>query len=157
MLQAEVQRLLHHEARLLDQRRFADWLKLYTDDAIYWIPRQRQQSDPLNVPSIIYDDLPLMAMRVQRLMHPRVYSAMPTPHTLHIVGSIELCEHDQQQDKFRVISSQLVVESRNVQKRIFAACCEHVLRRESDALKIAVKRIDLLDCDTLQETMVVPL
>ncbi|MEM8662420.1 MAG: hypothetical protein AAGF35_16165, partial [Pseudomonadota bacterium] len=37
-MSAECAALLHFEARLLDQKRYEQWLDLYTDDAIYWIP-----------------------------------------------------------------------------------------------------------------------
>lgn len=30
--------LVHHEARLLDEGRLAEWSELFTDDAAYWVP-----------------------------------------------------------------------------------------------------------------------
>ena len=33
-----VQQFLFHEARLLDERRWDDWLNLYEGDAEYWMP-----------------------------------------------------------------------------------------------------------------------
>ena len=33
----EVEQFLYREARLLDERRFHDWLELFTDDARYWM------------------------------------------------------------------------------------------------------------------------
>ena len=29
---------LHREARLADEARYAEWLALWTDDAVYWVP-----------------------------------------------------------------------------------------------------------------------
>ena len=37
-LYLSVQQFLFSEARLLDERRFDDWLALFSDDAIYWMP-----------------------------------------------------------------------------------------------------------------------
>ena len=34
----EIQQFLVREARLLDERRFVDWLELFTDDVVYWMP-----------------------------------------------------------------------------------------------------------------------
>ena len=34
----EVEQFLYREARLLDERRFHEWLELWTDDARYWVP-----------------------------------------------------------------------------------------------------------------------
>ena len=36
----EVEQFLYREARLLDERRFYDWLELLTDDVRYWMPVQ---------------------------------------------------------------------------------------------------------------------
>src|SRR5260370_27459660 len=33
----EVEQFLYREARLLDARRFHDWLELFTDDVRYWM------------------------------------------------------------------------------------------------------------------------
>ena len=39
LLHHEVEQFLFHEARLLDERKFDDWLDLLTDDIHYWMPR----------------------------------------------------------------------------------------------------------------------
>ena len=41
LLQHEVEQFLYHEARLLDERKFDDWLALLTDDVHYWMPIRR--------------------------------------------------------------------------------------------------------------------
>ena len=33
----EVEQFLFHEAALLDNRKFDEWLELYPDDALYWV------------------------------------------------------------------------------------------------------------------------
>ena len=33
-----VQLFLIHEAQLLDERRFRDWMALFTEDGTYWVP-----------------------------------------------------------------------------------------------------------------------
>ncbi len=38
----EVEQFLYREARLLDERRFHDWLELLTDDVRYWMARAQQ-------------------------------------------------------------------------------------------------------------------
>jgi 3-phenylpropionate/cinnamic acid dioxygenase small subunit len=34
----EVEQFLYREARLLDERRFHEWLLLFTEDVRYWMP-----------------------------------------------------------------------------------------------------------------------
>ena len=47
-----VEQFLYREARLLDERRFHDWLELFTDDLRYWMPvrtsRYPKGSQPLS-------------------------------------------------------------------------------------------------------------
>ncbi len=41
-----IEAFLVHEARLLDERRFEDWLDLFTDDGWYWVPIEPDQDNP---------------------------------------------------------------------------------------------------------------
>lgn len=64
---AEIENLLYTEARLLDERRFDEWLDLFTDDAIYWIPAGGEAPDPKRHVSLIYDDRTRLWQLVERL------------------------------------------------------------------------------------------
>jgi 3-phenylpropionate/cinnamic acid dioxygenase small subunit len=41
VVKAEVEEFLYHEAELLDERRYEDWLALFTDDCHYFMPMRR--------------------------------------------------------------------------------------------------------------------
>jgi len=41
LLKEEIEELLYREAELLDERRFEDWLDLFTEDARYFMPMRR--------------------------------------------------------------------------------------------------------------------
>jgi 3-phenylpropionate/cinnamic acid dioxygenase small subunit len=41
LLKEEVEAFLYHEAELLDERRYAEWLDLFTEDAHYFMPLRR--------------------------------------------------------------------------------------------------------------------
>ena len=56
----EVEQFLYREAALLDHQQLEEWLRLYTEDAIYWVPLERDQKDPWNTSSIIFDDRTLL-------------------------------------------------------------------------------------------------
>ena len=47
----EVEQFLYREARLLDNRRFSEWLELFSDDVRYWMPT-RSNRYPLNSKAI---------------------------------------------------------------------------------------------------------
>jgi len=41
LLKQELEEFLYHEAELLDERRYEDWLELLADDVRYWMPMRR--------------------------------------------------------------------------------------------------------------------
>jgi len=41
LLKEEVEGFLYREAELLDERRYEEWLDLFTEDAHYWMPMRR--------------------------------------------------------------------------------------------------------------------
>ena len=42
--------LLYQEAAYLDERRWIEWLRLYTEDAEFWIPAWYDDDRPTNDP-----------------------------------------------------------------------------------------------------------
>ena len=64
----ECEAFLVHEAELLDEGRFADWLALFTENAWYWVPSEPNQDSPLTTVSLMYDDRKLLETRVRRLV-----------------------------------------------------------------------------------------
>jgi len=144
-LRAEVAELLFHEASLLDRGRLDEWLELYTDDATYWIPLQTDQSDPLTTSSIVYDDRRLMEARVRQFQHPRAHARVPAPRTVHQVGNVRVLEVDGRDT--RVGSTLVLVEYRRERQRVWGAVVEHRLRRTAHGLRIAAKRVDLVNSE----------
>src|SRR5258706_14339927 len=62
-----VQAFLFREARLLDERRFGEWLELYAPDAEYWVPHAWEQQSPKDHVSLFYETVQLLRMRIDRL------------------------------------------------------------------------------------------
>src|SRR5947199_9835337 len=54
-LQAGAEHVLVHEARLLDDRHFEEWMARFTDDGIYWVPVDLD-GDPRTPVSYYLDD-----------------------------------------------------------------------------------------------------
>jgi 3-phenylpropionate/cinnamic acid dioxygenase small subunit len=72
-----------HEARLLDARRFRDWMALFADDGTYWVPAVPDQKSPFDQASLFYVDRDLMKTRIDRLDHPRIHVQTPPSRTAH--------------------------------------------------------------------------
>ena len=64
---------LVREAKLLDERRFREWMELFAEDGAYWVPAAPNQESPFNHASLFYDDRTLMKTRIDRLEHPRIH------------------------------------------------------------------------------------
>ncbi|HZT50599.1 MAG TPA: aromatic-ring-hydroxylating dioxygenase subunit beta [Stellaceae bacterium] len=151
---AEAERFLQHEARLLDEARFEDWLALFTADAWYWVPSQPDQTSPRDTVSLIYDDRRLLETRVRRLRNPHLHAQQPPARASRIVANVTI---DEAQAGAAVVRSKLLmVEYRRNRQRLFAGTCRHRLVRAADGLRIAWKRVDLVDCDAELEGLLLP-
>ena len=132
------EQFLYHEARLLDEQRYEEWLTLFTEDATYWVPLEQSQKDPHETSSLIYDDRTLLELRVRQFRHPRAHARASLPRTVHQVGNVVARD-------LIVTSALTVVEFRNETQRLWAGLVEHQLKRNGDSFRIARKRIDLVN------------
>lgn len=157
MDRAQLADFLAHEARLLDERRFQEWMQLFADDGTYWVPSVPDQQSPFDQASLFYDDRELMRTRIERLEHPRIHVQTPSSRTVHLIGNVHIDKTDVDAGEFAVSSSVIMVEYRDDQQRIFAGRQHHRLRREGENLRIVQKRVDLINCDSAFEAMAVPI
>jgi 3-phenylpropionate/cinnamic acid dioxygenase small subunit len=148
---------LIHEANLLDDRRFRDWMELFAEDGAYWVPAAANQQSPFDHASLFYDDRTLMNTRVDRLEHPRIHIQNPPSRTAHIIGNVLVGKIDEAAGEVEVSSSVMMVEHREDSQRIFAGRQFHHLRRVGDGYKIVLKRVNLINCDGVFDAMAVPI
>jgi len=153
---AELEAFLIHEALLLDQRRFGEWMALFAEDGTYWVPALPGQQSPHDQASLFYDDRELMRTRIERLEHPRIHVQTPPSRTAHLVGSVVIEKADAAGECV-VGSTVIMVEYRDEQQRLFAGRQHHRLRREGTSWRIVQKRVDLINCDSAFEAMAVPI
>jgi benzoate/toluate 1,2-dioxygenase beta subunit len=154
---AKLEEFVLHEARLLDERCFRDWMGLFADDGTYWVPAVPDQQSPFDQASLFYDDRDLMKTRIDRLEHPRIHVQTPPSRTAHLVGSFTVVEADEAKGEYVVGSTVIMVEYRDEQQRTFAGRQRHRLRRDGASFRIVQKRIDLINCDSAFEAMAVPI
>jgi len=146
---------LLHEARLLDEGKFDDWLALFTPEVRYWVPSEPGQESPLDTVSLIYDDRRLLETRVRRLSSPRIYSQEPRSRTSRIVTNVTI-EEDPDPASTLVRSKFMLVEFRRNEQRIFGGTSFHRLTNADGEIRIAWKRVDLVNCDAPMDGIVVP-
>lgn len=146
----QAEEFLYHEAQLLDQRKWRLWQKLFTNDAIYWIPGTLEDHDPRFHLSIIYDDAVLLNDRIGRLESGHAHAQEPESRTLHQVSNVRF---EQREDLLTLYSNQVIHEFKpNAQRRmepvnVFPGFCEHDLVGEPGAWRIRRKKVTLLQSD----------
>jgi len=153
--QRQIELFVFEEARLLDAGRFEEWLKLYEPQGIYWMPSQPEQTDPLNVASIMYEDHAILSIRVQRLLEARALVLTPMPRTTHLVSNIEAQEGDG--GEFSVDAAFMCIEHQADRQRIYSGRHAYRLERRDDSFRIKLKRVALMNCDGVHSPMAVPL
>jgi 3-phenylpropionate/cinnamic acid dioxygenase small subunit len=136
-----------HEARLLDQQHFDDWLELFAEDGHYWMPVEWGQTDPRLTTSLMYEDKLLLRIRVDRLKGKQTYSQSPKSRCHHVLQTPQVDQRDDEERLYVTWTPMHYVESRADQQTLYAAWATHYLAVVDDAIKIRLKRVDLVNCD----------
>jgi benzoate/toluate 1,2-dioxygenase beta subunit len=138
-------RLLHLEARLLDQERLEEWLALFTEDAAYWIPSDVELRDPRKTVSWELNDRRRLEERVERLATGTAYSQAPPTRLTHLYTNIEAMQAGP--DAMHILCNFLI--HTNFQGRVSqrAGWNGYVLRRVGAKWRIVLKRVSLFDAD----------
>jgi benzoate/toluate 1,2-dioxygenase beta subunit len=135
---------LYHEAALLDERRLEEWLELYADDAIYWIP-QGDEADHMHHVSIAYDDRRRLHERVLRLASGFAFSQDPPSRTCHVVGNVRVAgEIDGDVD---VRSNLVLAEMRRGVQNVYAGQVAHQLVPTGESFMVRRKTVRLINSD----------
>lgn len=140
-----VQQFLFHEARLLDERRWDDWLNLYQDDAEYWMPYEWGQKSATDHVSLFFEDKTLLRMRIDRLKNDLSPLEWPPARTNRHLSNVQITEDTG--DRVTATAYLAFVEYRREEQRWFSSRVTWSLRTEGDSFQIAAKRVDLLNCD----------
>lgn len=136
---------VYREARLLDEKRFAEWYELFTDDARYWMPLTRGQPDGITHTSLFYEDKLLLKVRIERLRHPSAFSQQQPSYCQHVLQQPALESGDA--GLFVMRTPFIYVEAQLDSQIMLAGVVFHHLVHVDDALRIRLKKIELLNCD----------
>lgn len=143
------------EAWLLDERKLAQWLDLFTDDVLYFMPRRKnvprreahRELTPLGDLAILEEDKRYLEMRVARLDTGMAWAEDPPSRTRHLVGNLEVTPlargEVQARTAFLVYRSHLETDH-----QLLSGCRDDVLRKVDGAWKIA-RRTIVLDANVL--------
>lgn len=154
----DVEEFLIREVALLDDRRFEDWVELFTEDGFYWAPATPDQESPQEEVSLFYDDVAMMRTRFARLRHPRVHSQTPPSRTSHMISNVLIEAHNAELGALEVSARFMMLEFRpGNEQRCFGGRYDYALLRDREAgFRIAAKKATVLNSDDVHMAIAVP-
>ena len=82
---------LYREARLADEARYAEWLALWTDDGVYWVPATTDAAaSPETHLSHVYDNRARLDTRIKLLQTGHRYSQEPASLMRRLISNVEV-------------------------------------------------------------------
>jgi len=159
----EVEQFLYREARMLDDRRFHDWLTLLTDDVRYFMasrsnryPKSSKAISILDPDRYVEDDVgredelailegtrETLRGRVARLDTGMAGAEDPRSRTRHVISNIEV-EPGDVDSELRVYCNFIVYRSRaETEQDFYVGARQDILRRVDGAWKIAHRKLVL--------------
>ena len=138
---------IYDEARMLDEGRYDEWLALWLEDGIYWMPLDYKQTDAKMTTSLMHEDMFMLKLRVERLNGARTFSQKPKSRCHHVIQRPFIDEFDEGVGRFKTNTSMHYVETRLDEQQLLALTATHDLALVDGKLRIANKRVDLLNSD----------
>ena len=145
MTDADIIGFIRHEARLIDEQRFDEWLDLFTEDGRYWMPLDPAQTDWKLQQSLYSEDVFLLRLRCERLKSAKTYSQKPKSRCHHLLQTPEI---DRRDGGISTWTAFHYVETRLDEQTLYAGWSRQSLVELDGKLRILLKRIDLVNPDS---------
>lgn len=148
------QSLLFEEGNALDERRWEDWLALYTEDAHYWVPAWKSETETTSDPDaelsmIYYESRAGLEDRVWRLKSGLSVASNPLRRTVHMLSHIQLSGTHESGDALVKASGAVhVFDPKRKIQHVFFGLYTFRLRHTGDGWRISAKTIRLMN-DTI--------
>ncbi|MCK9512602.1 MAG: aromatic-ring-hydroxylating dioxygenase subunit beta [Pigmentiphaga sp.] len=144
--------LLQREAALLDMQRWDDWLDLYEEDCLFWVPSWRDDHALIDNPRAEVSFLYLrgktaLAERVRRVVQGKSITTHPLPRTSHQV-SLPIWLEDDRLPESGAWHSQWVshqYDPRTSEQKMLFGRYRHAFSQRSDTWKIREKVVTLIN------------
>lgn len=146
----DVEQFLYREARYADESDYDAWEALWTDDALYWVPAGGADVDPQRQMSVIFDNRSRIATRLKQLRTGKRYAQAPPSDLRRLVSNIEFLGGRANPDggvDLEVAANFLVFESRARGNTVWGGRTTYRLRRAEEGLRLAYKKVVLVDND----------
>ncbi len=145
VLLREVEAFVYLEGGLQDRHEYDAWEALWTDDGVYWIPANGDDIDPEREMSIIYDNRSRIALRIRQLHTGRRLAQTPKSNLVRVISNIEIASESG--EEINVRANAIIFESAPRRDTLWGTRYEYTLRRIDGALKMARKKVVLVNND----------
>lgn len=144
MSDADIEKFLFREARLMDEHRYQEWLTLWASDAVYWVPCRHEDTDPLRQVSIIYDNRAKLEDRINRLQSGSVLAQDPKPRMRRLISNVEI---ERGGEEATVSSNSILIQARGASQYTWCGQSIHKLREQGGGIKISHKKVLLVNSE----------
>ena len=142
-LKGRVEQFLFQQSELLDNKLWQDYIDLFADDGVYWMPALPEQTEWEGSASIFAEDKLLMSVRMGRVTHPNAWSQAPMWATNHVLGNVVI-ESDTAKEV--VVRSRFhMMDLRRDNVRHFGGTYRHTLVKQGSSFRIKLQRVDLFN------------
>ena len=145
-----VQNFLFLEANLMDGHFYQEWMDLFADECLYWIPLNKPEYDPSKHVSILHADRLGLENTVTRLIEGKAFAQHPPSDLRRLVSNIEL---ERTEKGVEVAANFLITELRDRTQRVHAGRSEYLLIDEAEGFKIKRKKVLMLGMNAPQENL----
>jgi 3-phenylpropionate/cinnamic acid dioxygenase small subunit len=147
----QIEQFVYTEAEYADRHDYDAWEALWTDDALYWVPAGGEDIDPVTQMSIAYDNRSRISTRLRQLRTGKRYAQSPRSNLCRTVSNVRVLGHEG--DDVVVGAKFVLVESRERGTRLWAGRTTYKLRVVDGEIRLAYKKIVLVDNDKPIPTM----
>ena len=152
----DIEAFLYAEAELLDERRFEEWLGLFTDDVRYWMPMRRNVKFGEQAREYTREQQDMnwfdegkgtLTQRVQQILTGVHWAEEPLSRVCHMVSNVQIMHATPTEV---TVKSRFLIYRNRLQDEtdFFVGKREDMLRRVDGAWKITRRKI-LLDQNVL--------
>lgn len=139
------------EARLMDTHAYDEWLSLWSEDALYWLPCNEEDVDPSRELSIVYEHYSDLKSRIRRLAGKFAHAQSPKSRLTRVLSNVEVEHADE--NGISGYSTFVLGDVRLNRQSVWFGRNHHTLVRTAEGLRMQRKKVVILNNDTPMQNM----
>ena len=145
-LSAVVAQFLYTEALLLDERRWDEWLALYNEDAVFWVPSYTMEGEPVTDPELSINLIYITSRtgledRIYRIRTGTSEASVQMPRICHQISNVTAEAGGDGGEVTAGANFMVASWSHRRGQEFRSGCYEYRLLRDGDGFLIAHKKV----------------